>query len=110
MADLTFPTQRIQTTDMEATILRRTALNIQDIAGGKSVTPAIANVSSSGTVAAGARSLTFIFSPDFAGTILGVAFAGGVDDDFTISTSGRDYLTAVAYTVTAGSLKILSLT
>jgi hypothetical protein len=70
-------------------------------------TPTISSASTSGSVTAGARKITFIFSSDFTGTVLGVAFTGANDTYVNIDAPGNDTLTAVAYTVTAGSVRIL---
>lgn len=74
---------------------------------GKLRTPTITSVTSSGTVAAGARNVTFVFSSTFTGSILGVAYAGSSDASQTISAGSADALDAIAYTVTAGSMRIV---
>lgn len=70
-------------------------------------TPTITTASSSGTVSAGARKLTFIFSADFSGTVLGAAFEGATDTAITIDAPSGDTLAAVAYTRSAGSVRIV---
>lgn len=74
---------------------------------GTARTPTITTAATDGTVAAGARGLTFIFSSDFAGTILGAAFSGGTDSSVTIPVPSGDTLGAVAYTISAGSARIV---
>ena len=70
-------------------------------------TPTIALVTTSGVVPMGARKLTFIFSSNFAGTILGVAFSGATDAALTIEPPMGDLLKSVSYTITAGSMRIV---
>lgn len=74
---------------------------------GKRRTASITSVNASGSVAAGAKSITFIFSLDFTGTVAGGAFTGAADTSITITAPGADTLSAVAYTVTAGSIRIV---
>jgi hypothetical protein len=76
------------------------------VTSGK-VTPTITAVTTNGTVSSGAKALTFIFSPDFTGAVLGVAFSGASDSTLTISSPTGETLTAVAYTVTAGSFRLV---
>lgn len=73
-------------------------------------TPTITRVTSSGAspVVAGARSVTFVFSTDFVGTILAVAYTGAIQS-ITLTAPGNDTLAAIAYTVTAGSMDIIKL-
>ena len=70
-------------------------------------TPAISTVSASGTVTAGVRRVTFVFSSDFAGTVLTATFAGATDSSITIEAPAGDTLAAIAYTRSAGSMRIL---
>lgn len=70
-------------------------------------TPSITTATASGSVPAGARKLTFIFSNDFAGSVLGSTFSGTNDASVTIDAPAGDTLAAVAYTITAGSLRIV---
>jgi hypothetical protein len=70
-------------------------------------TPTITSHTADVTVAAGARKLTLIFSADFAGTVLGVAFAGTADASLTIDAPPGDTLAAVAVTRSAGTVRIL---
>lgn len=67
-------------------------------------TPSASTVSTSGSVTAGARSVLFICSADFAGSILGVT--RGFGDVITISAQVNNTLGAIAYTRSAGSIDI----
>lgn len=69
-------------------------------------TPTIDDVTSSGSVAAGAKSLWFSFSSDFVGTILGRTYSGATDSGVTIAVPAGHVLAAVAYTRSAGTLTI----
>lgn len=55
----------------------------------------------------GCRSLTFIFSSSFTGTIQGIAFAGANDSSLTIPVQTGDVLGDIRYTVTAGTLRMV---
>jgi hypothetical protein len=71
-------------------------------------TASIATATTSGTVAAGARTLTFIFSANFTGTLLSGTFSGATAASVTINAGGQaDTLAAVGYVVTTGTLQIL---
>jgi hypothetical protein len=92
------------------------AVAVQGVTGGKAVataeasaqlTPTITTVTTSGTVAAGARKLTFVFSSDFAGTVLTATFAGANDASISLDAPTPNTLAAVAYTVTAGTIRIV---
>lgn len=65
--------------------------------------------STSGSVPARTKQVTFIFSATFTGTIAGSAFAGwaGADVPLTITAPDGDTLDAIPYTVTTGTLKIV---
>lgn len=67
----------------------------------------VTSVSASGTVASGARSVQFIFSADFTGTIQGVAYSGATDAVQPFTASFNDTLGAITYTRSAGSLRIV---
>lgn len=128
-ADLTF-NDAPQTTDSATILAQRTAVAVSTLASGGATaanqatantslatiatnttsaqrTPTITTASGNGTVSAGARKLTFVFSTDFAGTVLGATFAGDDDASITIEAPANDTLAAVAYTVSAGSVRIL---
>jgi hypothetical protein len=79
------------------------------ITSGGIATPTIASVTESGTIAAGAKSLTFVFSQDFTGTVLGVAFVGTTDSRISLDAPAGETLTAVVYTVTAGSFRLIKI-
>lgn len=72
-------------------------------------TAAASVVSTNGNVSAGKQSVEFIPSDDFSGTLLGVAWP---NDNAAVgfSVTGPETLAAIAYTVTAGSLTILTVT
>jgi hypothetical protein len=63
----------------------------------------------SGSVTAGARALTFIFSADFTGTMDGGAVSGASLESFNYFVPAGCTLPAIPYTVTAGSLQYLAL-
>ena len=67
----------------------------------------IYTATSNGTVAAGCRSLIFIFSATFVGTVNGTAFNGNTDASLQIPVNAGDWLGPVKYTVTAGSVRIM---
>lgn len=75
---------------------------------GTQRTPTITTAVASGAVPAGTRKLTFIFSSDFTGTVLGAAFTGASDASVTIDAPAGDTLGEVAYTVTSGSIRIVA--
>lgn len=81
----------------------------RELLGAASLTPTIASVSSSGSVATGARQVTLVFSSDFTGSVLGVAFSGAVDASLTLGGVPNATLTAISYTVTTGSIRIIQL-
>lgn len=86
--------------------------------GGTVETAAMSRVTASGSVTAGARSVTFICSQigppaigngvDFAGSILGVSRNPG--ESLTIAAQSGATLGAIAYTIAGGSLDILTTT
>ncbi len=83
------------------------------VAGGSAPTPvartpSVAVAIVSGSVTAGARSVSIAPSSDFAGTILGTTITGTTNGgSFTWTAGQNDTLAAIAYTRTAGSLTIL---
>jgi hypothetical protein len=82
------------------TQLRATAV---PVSLGAQRTPTIVAHTTDGTVAAGCRSLVFIASSDYAGTIL-TNFTLPAGAGLTVPVPTGDTLAAVAYTVTAGTL------
>lgn len=81
--------------------------------GGFPVTPpagpytaSVSSLAADGSVAAGARSVTFIFSSDFTGTIAGGAFAGATDASVDFVGPLGSTLGAIAVTVSAGTVRI----
>lgn len=69
-------------------------------------TPAKTTVVAGGTVAAGAQSVTFITDSAYTGTILGDTTLNNTV--LTFAANGNDTLGAIVYTVTAGSMQILT--
>lgn len=67
--------------------------------------PSKSTVSTSGTVLAGTKSVTFITSSDFVGTILGNT--SQADAVYTFSASLGNTLSTIAYTVSAGNIEIM---
>lgn len=61
----------------------------------------------SGSVTTGALWATFVFSPNFSGTIAGQSFSGASGASVTFPPMGKKY-PAINYTITAGSLTILT--
>lgn len=79
---------------------------------GVQLVPDITTVSAGagGTVPAGKKYVEFIFSADFTGTVLGDAFVGTTDYSVPFEATGNNTLAAIAYTRTAGSVRIKTLT
>ena len=69
----------------------------------------ISSLTGTGTIAAGHRSIEIIFSADFTGTIDSVAFAGANDDFISFQAPGDDVLDAIAYVVTTGSIRVVTI-
>lgn len=67
-------------------------------------TPSITAAVASGSVAAGAKSVSFSSSSDFIGTILGISFPANMSQGF--SAEFGKILAAIPYTVSAGTLVI----
>ena len=68
---------------------------------------ALTVVSTSGSIAAGARYVEFIFTANFTGTIKTVAFAGANDAVYSLPIlPGVQTYPAIPYTVTAGSMRM----
>lgn len=102
------------TSDNEVMLLRKIAKSLDILAGGapsgdaasQQLTPAGSAVTSSGTVAAGKRSVTFIADSSFTGTVLGVALNASESITFTAPVGFT--LGAIVYTRTAGTLRIFT--
>lgn len=90
------------------TQLRATAVPVSLPATAR--TPAVSLVTTNGTVASGKKIVDFIFSSDFTGTVLTVAFTGAADSVISFEAPPGDTLAAIAYTVTAGSIRIVTIT
>lgn len=76
---------------------------------GAQLTPASSTVTTDGSVAAGKYSVEFILSSDFAGTILGVAYAGANDAVKSFEAPAGRTLAAIAYTISAGSARLTTI-
>lgn len=91
-------------------LLRKTgdclSMAVKAVLSSTERTPSRQSVSTgSGTVAAGARSVSFETSSDFSGTILGVAAQPDRVYDFAVQQND-DTLGAIAYNVSTGSMII----
>lgn len=77
-----------------------------DDSTGTRRTPSRTKVSTAGagSVAAGAKSVTFETDADFVGTIMGEA--AQANSWYNFSAQGNDTLAAMAYTITSGSIYI----
>lgn len=64
-------------------------------------------VTTSGSTRSNCKSVTFIFSSDFVGTINGIAFTGATDTAWTPPIQTGDRWVAQTYTVAAGSMRIM---
>lgn len=71
------------------------------------LTPTISDISTSGTISAGCKGLTFVFSPTFVGSVLGSSILGSVLQTLTIPIPPGSTLGSVAYTCTSGSMQAI---
>jgi hypothetical protein len=76
----------------------------------QSRTPAGFLATESGEVEAGSRSAEFIFSSDFTGTLLGLSYAGETDSTQRVVAPAGDTLGQIPYTITAGYIRIITVT
>lgn len=84
------------------------AQTIRSVSSTTARTPAKTTAAVTGTVSAGAQSVTLITSSDFSGSILtDTTLANTV---ITFAANGNDTVGAIAYVVTTGSIQILTLT
>lgn len=81
-----------------------TALIDQTGSGAHTITSTAPTSSAASPLVAGAKSISFIASTDFVGTINGTSFLAGASKSYTASLGKT--LPAIAYTVTAGTLYI----
>jgi hypothetical protein len=81
----------------------------QQMLGPQLLAKTSSTATTSGTVAAGARDVEFIFSSSFTGTIDGVAWAGSTDSAKRFQAIGEHTYPAFTYTVTAGSVRIIEI-
>jgi hypothetical protein len=115
--NLVYPDLQIKTLDGDAVVIRKIALMLESIAGvaaGTSYdpvqyTPNVSVKNSSGTVSAGAKQVTFTFQTGFNGTVGGQTYSA-LSSPLVISAPVNATLAAIPYTVTAGSVQIVSLT
>lgn len=80
------------------------------VLGGSQLTPVstLVNSGSGATITAGKRHVEFILSSDFAGNINGIAYSGTTDAVQSFDAPPGYTLAAIAYTRSAGSLRIIS--
>lgn len=76
---------------------------------GAQLTPVTTTVTTGATVAAGKFSVEFVFSSDFAGTILGIAWAGTADAVKSFEAPPGRTLGAIVYTISAGSARLTTI-
>jgi len=81
------------------------AINAKIPSLGVVETPTASTVSSSGTVSAGKKSVTFTTDSSFVGTILGEVRAASTTYSFSVANPNAT-LSAIAYTRSAGSMVI----
>lgn len=74
--------------------------------GGSEITPTMTLVTTSGSVAAGSRALTFVFSADYTGTVLGASIDGASTSSFNFPIPSGYTLGEVEYTVSTGNILI----
>ena len=79
--------------------------NFNNVFGGNHTLVATVNVTSSGTVAAGAVALAFHFSSDFDGSVNGVPKTGTSPSVVYNAQQGKTF-PAISYTINAGSIWI----
>jgi len=82
--------------------------NAVQIVGGVVRTFALTAATGNGSVATGKKAVAFSSSSDFAGTITAAAF--GASQTVGVSADGPDTIGSIAYTVSAGTLYIATLT
>ena len=82
--------------------------NVIKIGGGVERTPPASVKTADFTVTAGKKSVAFIFSDDFVGTVLGATVAGPAIP-WVFNAQNDDTLAAFAMTRSAGSVTILTL-
>lgn len=90
------------------TRLLTTADAVTATLAGVSRAPAAVAATAGATIAAGSKSITFISSSDWAGTILGVTFPAS--STFTLNAPAGDTIGAVVFTRSAGTLTYYTLT
>ena len=89
---------RLMTTQL-ASLLTNTPAGVQ-----RTLTSTVATTG--GTVALGAKSVSFTFSADYAGSVNGATIDPSVTGSKSFSAPGQDTLPAIVYTCTAGSVTV----
>lgn len=115
--NLIYPDLQIKTLDGDAAVIRKIGLMLQLMSGVSSsasytpnnYTPSVVVANSNGSVASGASQVTFNFQPGFSGSVAGQAYTAS-SNPLVISAPVNATLSSIAYTVTAGSVEIISLT
>jgi len=110
MSDIT-KISRCETNGSTRDLLYSILLKLAGIVTGNGGTQILtsAHVTSSGSVSAGKDSVTFMPSSDYTGLIDGVSYPGASWQVIPFTASVGRKLPAIAYTVTTGSLNIVSL-
>lgn len=89
-------------------------LHVSLISGGTSsaLTYTVSTVTTSGTVATGARGLSMQFSPDFTGSLIAtgtITLSGTATQAINFPIQAGFTMPAVPYTISAGSIQIILL-
>ena len=92
-------------TETNSTAILASSVAIEAIMAAGVETPSKTTAVVSGSVAAGAKSVTLITSAAFVGTILGDAAVASTTYPFSASQSNT--LAAIAYTMSAGAIEII---
>jgi hypothetical protein len=115
--NLIYPDLQIKSLDGDSIILRKIALMLGVISGVSTetsynptqYTASIVVATTSGSVSAGKKQITFTFQPGFTGSVGGQSYTA-TSSPVIITAPINATLAAIAYTVTAGSVQIVSLT
>ena len=99
------PTQSKPVVAVESWFWNGTAW-VRGVGGGVQRNATVTLAASSGVIAAGAIYVEFIFSSDFQGTVMGVAYTGADGSDPWPVLPGNDTYGSMNYTVAAGSIRI----
>ena len=115
--NISFPDLQIKLADSNDIVLRKMALMLEVISGVTNPTTLTPNVytphvtvaTTNGTVSSGSRQVTFTFLTGFTGTVLGQAYTASSAPLILIAPSNSTF-GSIAYTVSAGSVQIVSVT